>query len=311
MKTKSMVSIVIPVYHSERIVAETVSKTIEEMKKTGYLYEIILVNDGSKDNSWSIIRDLAEQNENIKSINLIKNYGQHTAVLCGIKHSKGDYIVTMDDDLQNPPQEIIKLVKKIEEGFDLVFGKFPKKKHAGYRKFGTLIINQLNRYIFGKPNHIALSNFRIFTRKVGQRVSCYKTLYPYIPGLLLMFSGSIANVETEHCARTIGKSNYSMLKILYLVARLLFNYSSFPLKFLAVIGFAISVLSFAVGIYLILKAVFIGTQVPGWTSISVLLSFFNGFIIIMLGVMGEYLSRILNQVSIGEPYQIDEIVGSE
>ena len=305
MSKETTYSIIIPVYNSEKIVSETVKKTIEVLNNINY--EIILINDGSSDNSWGVISNLASKKNNIIAIDLLKNYGQHTALFCGINHAKGDFLVTMDDDLQNPPVEIFKLIEKIEEGYDLVFGKFTSKKHKTYRKIGTKIINYLNSKIFNKPDNITLSNFRIFSKEVADRVKTHNTFYPYIPGLLLMFSNSIGNVETAHHKREIGESNYSLWKILKLTARLLFNYSSYPLKTLTFTGILISLISFALGMFFVVRGYFYEVKVPGWTSLAVLLSFFNGFLILLIGVIGEYLSRILNQISFQKAYQIREI----
>jgi len=200
-------SIVIPVFNSEQLVLNTVLEIQKELSI--YRFEIILINDGSSDNSWNVIKNIAIGSKNITSINLLKNYGQHTAVFCGLKHASGKYIVTMDDDLQNPPSEIHKLFNRIEEGYDLVFGKFPLKKHSFYRRIGSKIINYLNGVIFNKPKDITLSNFRIFTKSVSDRALSYKTNYPYIPGLLLLHSSEIGNVLTLHEERKIGKSNYT------------------------------------------------------------------------------------------------------
>lgn len=307
-KDNSLYSAIIPVYNSEQFVAKTVARTLDAFEGFGLNCEIILVNDGSKDDSWQVIKGLAVQNHQVKSINLLKNYGQHTAVFCGIQQAKGDYLITLDDDLQNPPEEIIKLINKIHEGYDIVFAKFATKKHTLYRRLGTMIINYLNGKIFRKPKGINLTNFRIFTKEVAKRVSTYNSFYPYIPGLLLMFSSTIGNVETIHEEREIGKSNYSLIQILTLVERLLFNYSSYPLKLLTGSGFIIATLSFLGGMFLILKALIIGSNVKGWTTLVVLLSFFNGFVIIMLGMLGEYVIRILNQVSMQKAYQIRDTV---
>ncbi len=307
-KEGSLYSAIIPVYNSEQLVAKTVVKTLEAFEGFGLKCEIVLVNDGSKDRSWQVIKGLAVQYPQVKSINLLKNYGQHTAVFCGLQKAKGDYLITLDDDMQNPPGEIIKLINKIHEGYDIVFATFATKKHASYRKLGTKIINYLNGKIFEKPKGIKLSNFRIFNKEVAKRVSTYNTFYPYIPGLLLMFSSTVGNVETIHQAREIGKSNYSWIRILKLVARLLFNYSSYPLKVLTLSGFFIATLSFLGGLFFILKSVMVGASVQGWTTLVVLLSFFNGFLIIMLGMLGEYVIRILNQISVQKAYQIIDTV---
>jgi len=307
IKSDDFISIIIPVFNSENIVKNTVEQSIYELKSQKLNFEIILINDGSKDNSWRTIKKLTQKYPEIISINLLKNYGQHTAIYCGIEQSKGNYLVTLDDDLQNPPKEIIKLINKITDGYDVVFGTFPEKKHSFLRKIGTLLINYLNKKIFNKPKSIKLTNFRIFTREVAERIKNYNTLYPYIPGLLLMFSSSIANVETLHEERKIGKSNYTIIKIIKLVSRLLFNYSSYPLKVLSSLGIIISILSFSSGIAFIVNKIYFKNIVPGWTTIVVIISFFNGFLIFMLGILGEYVSRILNQVSFKKSYQINEI----
>jgi len=301
-------SVIIPVYNSEPLVEKTVRSTIEFFRSNQIRYEIVLINDHSSDGSWQKISDLAREEDNVIAINLLRNYGQHSAVFCGIKNSSGDFLITMDDDLQNPPEEIIHLINQINDGYDAVFAKFHQKRHGLTRRLGSKIVGYLNYKIFSKPKGLTLSNFRIFTRKVADRMVGYNTFYPYIPGLILMFSSNMANVDTDHKPREIGESNYSLFAIIKLVARLLFNYSSFPLKILTTIGFIISLSSFAGGAFYVVKAMIFGTSVQGWPTLVVLLSFLNGFIIIMLGVIGEYLTRIMNQLSVEDAYQVKEIV---
>ena len=304
-----MYSVVIPVYSSELIITETVLQVQSFFEEQHLNYEIILVNDGSPDNSWNVIKDIAIQHKEVKSINLVKNYGQHNAVLCGFAYSRGDYVVTMDDDLQNPPSEILHLIKKVQEGdYDLVFGKFKEKKHASYRRLGSKLIGYFNAKIFNKPKHITLTNFRIIRRDVIQRVLRHKTPYPYIPGLVLMYSSNVANVLVEHHSRLEGKSNYTAKKILILMSHLLINYSSYPLRILSTIGLIVSGLSFLIGIYYLLSGILLGSNVQGWTTLVVLTSFLGGFIIALLGVIGEYLSRILDQLSSEQSYFVKEVV---
>lgn len=299
-------TIVIPVYRSEKIVATTVDTTLSLMRSNGYRSEIILVNDASPDRSWEVISRLAEEHDEIRAINFLHNYGQHTAVYCGIKEAKGDFIITMDDDLQNPPSEIPKLINKIDEGYDLVFAEYKQKMHGGFRKLGTKVIGYLNAEIFGKPKDLKLTNFRIFTKETAERLTQYRTNYPYIPGLLLMHAGKMANVVTEHHARSEGSSNYNLWRIGKLVARLLFNYSSYPLKVVSTSGIVVSIISFSAGVYFIFKSLFAGVEVQGWTTIVVLLSFLCGFILVVLGIMGEYLARLMNQMASSTPYLIRE-----
>lgn len=307
----TLLSVVIAVYNSEGIVEATVGRTVKYLSDLGISFEILLVNDGSHDRSWQKIRVLAENDSRITAVNFLKNYGQHTALLCGVRRSRGMFVMTMDDDLQNPPEEIGKLLNRIGEGFDVVFAKFRLKQHNLVRRIGSRIVGDLNRRIFHKPDDITLSNFRIFTRAVADRMCNYRTAYPYIPGLLLMFSSKVGNVLTEHSPRCEGASNYTLVKILKLVAVLLFNYSSFPLKALTTLGFCISLISFLAGLFYVLKALVVGSKVAGWTSVFALMSFLNGFIIVMLGVVGEYIARLLNQVSVDQCYHIQDIVSHD
>jgi glycosyltransferase involved in cell wall biosynthesis len=301
-------SVVIPVYKSANIVGQTIDQTIAFFEETNLAYELILINDGSPDHSWDVLREKAQANSNISAINFLRNYGQHTAVFCGLQHSTGDYVITMDDDLQNPPQEIVHLIEKSKKGHDLVFGQFRVKQHAGYRRLGTWVIGEINKRIFHKPDDLVLSNFRLIRHDVVERMCGYRTSYPYIPGLALMFSANPANVVVEHKPRPVGQSNYNLLKIAELVMRILFNYSSYPLRLVSFIGGLIAVFSFLLGIYFVVKALFFGTSVQGWASVVVLLSFFNGVVILILSMLGEYTSRLLQQTSQAQSYTIREII---
>lgn len=304
-------SVVIPVFNSEAILGSTIDRTVEFFNRQGWAYELILVNDGSTDGSWEVLREKAARNPRVKAFNLLHNYGQHTALFCGLQRSKGDYVITMDDDLQNPPEEIVHLVEKAREGHDLVFGRFRQKQHAGYRRLGTRLINSMNQHIFDKPKDLTLSNFRIIRRDVVERMRAYKTSYPYVPGLALMFSNNPANTWVEHHSRPIGKSNYNLYKILELVMRIVFNYSSLPLRVVNFTGIAVAGLSFVLGVFYLARAIVVGISVPGWATLIVLLSFLNGLILLMLGMLGEYLVRLLNQVSSPQMYYIQEMINAD
>lgn len=297
MVAEKYCSVVIPVFNSEACLQDTVEQTVEFFDKASISYEIILINDGSSDNVWKVIRNLCSNNENIIGINLLKNYGQHSAILRGCKHAKGKYVVTMDDDLQNPPSEIKHLINEIEKGYDLVFGQFREKKHNVVRRCGTRLIDWLNHRIFDKPRDIVLTNFRIMNQSVVRHVIKFKGPYPYIPGLLLYSAKRVSNVSVEHQSRLFGKSNYNIKRILALMGRLLFNYSSFPLKGVCLIGFFASFLSFALGVFYMLKWSIEGSSVKGWTTLIVLMSFFFGVLILAIGIIGEYLMRLINQFS--------------
>lgn len=306
-----MYSVVIPVFNSEAIIGSTIDRTVEFFTRQGWAYELILVNDGSTDRSWQVLREKAAENPRVKAFDLLHNYGQHTALFCGLNRSKGDYVITMDDDLQNPPEEIIHLVTKAQEGHDLVFGRFRQKQHAGYRRLGTRLINTMNQHIFDKPKDLTLSNFRIIRRDVVDRMCAYKTSYPYIPGLALMFSNNPANTWVEHHSRPVGKSNYNLYKILELVMRIVFNYSSLPLRVVNFTGIFVAGLSFVLGVFYLARAIIVGISVPGWATLIVLLSFLNGLILLMLGMLGEYIVRLLSQVSSPQMYYIQEMINAD
>ncbi|HEX4299655.1 MAG TPA: glycosyltransferase family 2 protein [Gammaproteobacteria bacterium] len=301
-------SVVIPVFNSEGIVGETIARTRAFFESKKLDFEIILVNDASPDGSWKVISDAARADARIKAVNLLRNYGQHNANLCGFRLASGDWLVTMDDDLQNPPEEILHLIGKAAEGHDLVIGRFRSKMHAGYRRLGTRVINWLNARIFDKPDGLVLSNFRLLHKDVVKRICEYQSPFPYIPGLALRFSGSPANVEVDHQPRRVGSSNYNFLRIAKLVATLLFNYSSFPLRFVMGLGLAVSALSFVLGVVFVIRGAVHGSAVQGWTSLVVLLAFFNGMLMLMVGMLGEYMVRLMSQTSGHTPYQIREIV---
>jgi polyisoprenyl-phosphate glycosyltransferase len=297
-------SIVIPVYNSERIVGDTVDRVVDVFTRAGLRFEVVLVNDGSPDGSWEVIAERARRVPGVVALDLMKNYGQHYANLAGLSRATGDYVITMDDDLQNPPDQALVLIEKAMAGHDVVFGEFEQKQAAGVRRVGSRLIGLINRRIFGQPGDLVVSNFRILRRDVVDRIVASRTAYPYITGQALMFSGNRANALVRHDARPVGRSNYNLVRILRLVVTILFSYSSWPLRAAALLGFTISGLSFLLGGYLVLRGVISDSQVPGWTSIMVLLSLFAGVIIALLSMIGEYVVRTLNTVSTDETFHV-------
>jgi glycosyltransferase involved in cell wall biosynthesis len=304
-------SVVIPVFNSEAIVGETIDRTCAFFEGQGLDYELLLVNDASRDGSWDVIRQKAESNPRVIAIDLLRNSGQHSANYCGFERSTGDYVVTMDDDLQNPPEEIRHLIDKAAEGHDLVMGQFRQKRHSPYRRWGSLAISTINRRIFFQPRDLVVSNFRLIRRDVVDRILTFKTNYPYITGLVLMFASQPANTLVEHHDRSVGQSNYNLVRIAQLVMRILFNYSSYPLRLVATVGVAVAVLSFLLGCFYLGKSLLGDASVPGWTTLVVMLAFFNGVTLLILGMLGEYLIRLINQTSTGTSYHIRAVVRSD
>jgi hypothetical protein len=216
----------------------------------------------------------------------------------------------MDDDLQNPPDEALKLIDEAIKGHDLVFGRFERKEASLYRRVGSKLITLLNRRIFGQPPGLAVSNFRILRRDVVNRVCESRTAHPYVTGQALLFSRTPADVLVRHDPRPVGKSNYGARRILALVFAILFSYSLFPLRAAAAAGFVVASGSFLLGIFYLARAPFTETPVAGWTTIAVLLAFFNGVVIALLSMLGEYVVRTLNAVSAVNTYHVTERVTS-
>jgi polyisoprenyl-phosphate glycosyltransferase len=301
-------SIVIPVYNSEPLVGETVDRVVKVFTEAGLEHEVILVNDGSHDRSWEVIADRARTYPQVTAINLLRNYGQHHANLAGFRESTGNFVITMDDDLQNPPEEALKLIDKAMDGHDVVFGQFERKQSAGYRRIGTRLIGMINRRIFLQPADLVVSNHRILRRDVVDRICAARNAYPYITGQALMYSSNRANAMVRHEPRPSGKSNYSLLRIVSLVLTILFSYSSWPLRAAALGGFAVAGLSFLLGGFYLLSAAWRDTRVPGWTTLVVLVSIFSGITIAMLSMIGEYVVRTLDSVSTRESYHVSDKV---
>lgn len=304
-------TVVIPVFNSVDIVGSTIDQTVAFFESSRLNYELVLVNDGSHDGSWEVIRDRARDNKNIIAINLLRNYGQHVANICGLRHSSGDYVITMDDDGQNPPHEIRHLIATALKGNDVVFGRFEAKQAPFMRSLGSKVVSLLNRRIFGQPKDLAVSNFRIIRRDVVDRMCASKAAYPYITGLALINSRTRANVTVQHAKRASGKSTYTVARIVRLIMTILFSYSLLPLRVSAVLGAIIALGSFAIGGVYLFLGVIGATRVPGWASVIVLLAVLNGVTILMLSMLGEYTIRVLNQVSNDENYHVIDVVATD
>jgi glycosyltransferase involved in cell wall biosynthesis len=301
-------SIVIPVFNSAGIVGATVDRVVEVFEKEGLSFELILVNDGSHDGSWEVIAEKAGNDSRLIALDLLRNYGQHHANLAGFREATGDYVITMDDDLQNPPDQVLVLIDEAMRGRDVVFGQFDHKQAAGYRRLGSKAITMINRRIFGQPADLAVSNFRILRRDVVNRICASRTAHPYITGQALLYSRNRSHVPVRHEPRSVGGSNYNLVRIVRLVLTILFSYSSYPLRLAALIGFAISGLSFLLGGVYLARGIFGSTQVEGWTTLVVLLAAFNGFTIALLSMLGEYVTRTLNAVSAQDTYHVSQRV---
>ncbi len=303
-------SIVIPVFNSAGVVATTIDRTAEVFENAGLRYQIVLVNDGSNDGSWGVIAEQARTSPHLVALNLLRNYGQHHANLAGMRESTGDYVITMDDDLQNPPDQALLLIAEAMRGHDVVFGRFEQKQARGYRRLGTKLIGLVNRRVFSQPPGLAVSNFRILRRDVVERICESRTAHPYITGQALLYSNNVTDVMVRHDPRPVGTSNYGMRRIMSLVLAILFSYSVFPLRAAAAAGFMVAFGSFLLGVFYFVRSLFVQSHVEGWTTIAVLLAVLNGVVIMLLSMLGEYVVRTLNAVSAVTTYHVTDRVSS-
>jgi len=292
-----MISIVIPVYNSSKSLPELLERlhaTLEEEDK----FEIILVDDASIDDSWTILEGLkASRFPALRLVQLSKNAGQHNALLCGFSLAKGEIVVTMDDDLQNPPEEVPKLLAKAREGFDLVVGAYDSKEHSRSRNSAGQIVDQTIRWIYRLPRGFQLTSFRAIRSTVIRNVCQMNGVYPYITTMILSHASSYANVAVRHESRRYGRSNYTLKRCLLLVVNLLLNYSSIPVYFVSLLSLLFLCISGGFGVLVVIRTLLQGSSVPGWTTLVGLISLLQSVTLFCLFICTFYLSRINQQLS--------------
>ncbi|WP_370000541.1 glycosyltransferase family 2 protein [Winogradskyella sp.] len=304
------ISIVVPVYKSSK----SLFKLIEELQNTflelPYDYEVIFINDSPFHIETNLaLGTLVNEYNNVVSIKLTKNFGQQPATLCGLLHAKGDYIITMDDDLQHHPEDITKLLELKQH--DVVIAKFPKKKHNFIKNIGSKIKGHFDHLILSKPKHIKLSSYRLMSGSLAEKILSIKTPYPFIPALLFSVTQDIVNVEVSHYARDEGRSNYTFFKLLKLFSNLIINNSSILLRFIGYLGFSSAFISVVVAVVVLVKRFTQEYVLQGWTSLILSVLFFGGLTLFALGVIGEYLIRIVGTAESRPVYFVREISRSE
>lgn len=284
-------SIVIPVYRGAGSIRRLVEQLQLELQ--GYQFEIVLVNDGSPDNSHPICLSLQREFENITYISLRRNFGEFNAVMAGLNHVTGLYAVIIDDDFQNPPSEILKLVDKAKEGdFDVVYSYYTEKKHAAYRNLGSQLVNYLTTYLLKKPKDLYLSSFKLIHFDVVNEIIRYKGGYPYIDGLIFQVTNHIGKVEVAHHERSEGESNYTLRKLISLFLTILFGYSLLPLRVIFLLG-SISVI-FALCYFFL----YFTNVINHWGSPVVI--FLCGVLMCSLAIVGEYIGKSYMAIN-GQP----------
>lgn len=307
------VSFVIPCYRSEHTVEGVVNEiaTTMEALQEKYSFEVILINDCSPDNTMGTIRRLCDEKPYVKGIGFARNFGQHAALMAGLRQSKGDYVVCLDDDGQTPADEVGKLLGKLEEGFDAVYAKYEHKQHSGFRNLGSKVNELMTRVMLEKPKELYVSSYFAVKRFIVEDMIRYENSYPYVIGLVLRATKNITNVVVNHREREEGTSGYTLKKLLGLWFNGFTAFSVKPLRIATCVGAVSAFLGFAYGIYTILKK-FINPDVPlGFSSMMAALVFFGGMIMIMLGLIGEYIGRIYISMNNSPQYVIRERINME
>ena len=299
-------SVIVPVYNSEKTLLELYQRIEKVFNNINKSFEIIFVEDGSNDGSWDVIKDLKNKySNNITGIKLSKNYGQHNAIFCGLNNFNGNAIITIDDDLQIPPEEIPKLIECYETRKpDMVYGFYKKKRHSIIRNIGSWFIKKSAKLFLKEPGEG--SSFRLFTSQLAGQLLKHSQEFVYIDELFLWYTDNIAFVKIEHQKRKFQKSGYSTAKLFRITFNLVIYYTAVPLKIMIYGGLVSSILSFLVGLFYLFKKIFLHHVTHGYTSIIVSILFSTSIIIFSLGIIGEYLHRIYKVQNKKPPYSIKE-----
>ena len=300
------ISIVIPVYNSENCLEELNQEITRQLGSINY--ELILVNDKSPDNSWQKIVALAQINPRIKGISLKKNSGQDNAIMAGLGQAAGEYIVIMDDDLQHAPEDILKLYKKCKEGYDICYGLFTDKKQSVWKNAGSHLNGYLAEIFLKKPKGLYLSPFKIMKRSLVKEIKEYKGPFPYVDGIVLSLTSNITQVELLHRRRFEGKGNYNLFRSVSVFLRHITGYSLYPLRMATILGIFAAGLSFLLGVYFLVDYLTNARRVEGWITLVLLIVFFNGLILMCVGMIGEYIGRIYLTLTYKRQYVIDKQV---
>ena len=299
------ISVVSPVYFGEQLVDELVSRLDNSLRQLSDDYEIILVEDGSPDNSWESIAKACSINSKVKGIKLSRNFGQHYAISCGLEYANGDWIVVMDCDLQDRPEEIGKLLEKALTGYDIVFAQRVDRQDTFLKRMSSLAFYKVFSYLTDTNQDPSVANFGIYSKKVINAVLSMQDTIRYFPTLVQWVGFNSTKIKVEHNARLDGHSSYSWKKLLTLAAKNIIAFSNKPLVIFVKLGMFISFLSFISGLIYLYKYFTGQIEVLGFTSIIITINFLAGLIILIIGVVGIYLARTFEQVK-GRPRHIVE-----
>lgn len=287
------ISFVIPCYNSELTLEEVIDELRQRMAElTDFDYEVILVNDYSKDGTLNVICSLCERYDNIMGISLAKNFGQHAAILAGFECVSGEYIICLDDDGQMPLEAIAPLIAKLEEGMDVVIGKYKEIHQSCFRRFGNKINAYMCEWLIAKPKNLVMNSFWGARRFVIDEMLQYKGAYPYIAGLILRTTQNICNIDVDHRDRRNGTSGYSFAKLIRLWMNGFTAFSEIPLRFASICGIVCAFVGMIFTVVTIVRKLLNPNILMGYSSLIAVILFIGGVIMLLLGILGEYIGRM-------------------
>ncbi len=306
-KTKMKISIVIPVYNSAMILVALCQQISSALR--GRDFEVILVNDGSVDESWSVIEQICEKAIQYKGICLSKNFGQDNAIMAGLQNAKGAYAAIMDDDLQHSPFDIAKLQHEVERGFDVCYADYSeRKRQSWWKNVGSIINSKQAEFLLEKPQNIYLSPFKVINRIVIDSIISYKGPYPYVDGLIIQATTSITQISVKHHDRYNGAGNYSLKKSFSVFVKHATGFSVVPLRLAALCGLMTAITGLILSLGYIYQYFVDDKPMEGWTTLVVLILFMGGMILFSLGMIGEYLGRVYLSINQRPQFLVRKII---
>jgi glycosyltransferase involved in cell wall biosynthesis len=293
------ISVVVPVYNGSDSLPALVNALGSVLPTVAKKYELVLVNDGSPDQSWQVITQLAKAYPWVRGVDLMRNYGQHNATLCGIRDARYDVIVVMDDDLQNPPAELPKLLDKLDEGFDVVYGVPRRRQQVWWKSIASLIVKRAIAYVMGSRTVRDIGAYKAFRADIRKAFDGFNSPDVLVDVLLSWGTSRFASVVIEESPRSVGKSNYSLFKLMKVSLLVLTSYTTIPLRFASLMGFIFTLFGLAVLFYVLAVYLTVGS-IPGFSFFASAIIIFSGVQLFALGIIGEYLARIFDRTG-GRP----------
>ena len=304
------ISVVVPVYNSQNILAKLVKRLEPVMITLGAEWELLLVNDGSRDDSWTVIEQLARETPTVRGIDMMRNYGQHNALLAGIRAAKFDVTITMDDDLQHPPEELPNLVNKFNEGWAVVYAPPEKEQHGFFRDMASMVTKIALQSAMGAKTARKVSAWRIFRTQLRAAFANYHSPFVSIDVLLTWGTTKFSALPLRHDPRVEGKSNYTLTKLIRHALNMMTGFSVLPLQLASMVGFAFTLLGFSILIYVMIKYLIYGSTVAGFPFLASIIALFSGAQLFSLGLIGEYLARMHFRTMDKPPYVIDRLTNN-